>query len=167
MKIYENHSRFQLNIKIFLYGSLQYLQNITAWIFYKRKAIDADNVPVTQPYIKRQILSWDQLCMCKWPSDQPHFKVYNIQNFNKGSDFNLWTNITLNNIKHKYKIYGISPQFGAGQAIYYPSYHPTSFQQIWFPINDLNSIMFFPTLDKTFIIVTSILWNEKIKNQNL
>ena len=26
--------------------------------------------------------------------------------------------------------------------------------------------MFFPTLDKTFIIVTSILWNEKIKNQN-
>ena len=79
---------------------------------------------------------------------------------------NLWTKIILNNIKHKYTIYGISPQFGAGQAIYYPSYHPTSFQQIWFPINDLNSIMFFPTLDKTFIIVTSILWNEKIKNQN-
>ena len=74
---------------------------------------------------------------------------------------NLWTKITFNNIKHKYTIYGSSLQFGAGQAIYYPSYHPTSFQQIWFPINDLNSIMFFPTLDKTFIIVTSILWNEK------
>ena len=51
MKIYENHFRFQLNIKIFLYGSLQYLQNITGVnILQKKDHIDMDNAFATKPW---------------------------------------------------------------------------------------------------------------------